>query len=89
MHTPAPVQTSDACTTSSIPTQKLSRLDPSAHGWLSTSEVAEALGISCRAVCKACQSGRITARKTAWCKGWLIPSSELDRLIEAEGVRRG
>ena len=85
MHTPAPVQTSDACT----PAQTLSQLDPSAHGWATVADVAQALGITPRAVCKACQAGRIMARKPAWAKGWLIPASELDRLVEAEGVRRG
>ena len=89
MHTPAPVQTSDACTTSSIPAQKLAQLDPGAHGWATAAEVAEALGLTVRAIQKAAQQGRIVARKPRWSKGWLIPLSELDRLIEAEGVRRG
>lgn len=83
MHTPAPVQTSDACT----PATTLSRLDPSAHGWATVADVAQALGITTRAVQKACQAGRIAARKPAWAKGWLIPVAELDRLVEAEGVR--
>ena len=85
----APVQTADACTPGSTPAQKLSTLDPSAHGWATVADVAQALGVTARAVQKACQAGRIAARKPAWAKGWLIPSSELDRLIEAEGVRRG
>lgn len=85
MHTPAPVQTSDACTTTHA--QKIALLDPSAHGWATVAEVAEALGVTPRAVQKACQAGRIAARKPHWSKGWLIPFSELDRLIDAEGVR--
>lgn len=89
MHSPAPVQTVDACTPTTAHAQKLSRLDPSAHGWLTAAEVAEALGLTVRAVQKAAQQGRIVARKPGWSRGWLIPAAELARLVEAEGVRHG
>lgn len=68
---------------------KVSQLDPARWGWLSASEAAAELGITPQAVRKAAREGRIIARRPAWLGKWLVPSSEVERILaEGKGVRR-
>ncbi len=78
---PAVPLSADACT-------KVSQLDPARWGWLSASEAAAELGITPQAVRKAAREGRIIARRPAWLGKWLVPSSEIERILaEGMGVR--
>lgn len=68
---------------------KVSQLDPARWGWLTASEAAAELGVTPQAVRKAAREGRIIARRPAWLGKWLVPSSEVERILdEDKGVRR-
>lgn len=70
------------------PAQRIALLDPARFGWVTVAELAKALNLTARAIQKACQHGRIQARKPQWSKGWLIPSVEAERLaLEKWGGR--
>ena len=67
---------------------KVSQLDPARHGWLTASEAAEEIGVTPQAVRRAAREGRIIARRPAWLGKWLVPASEVERILaEGMGVR--
>lgn len=63
--------------------------NPNASGWLTTSDAAQCLGITCRGVRKAVEAGRLRAVKPAWLRQWLVSATDVARMIEAKGVRHG
>ena len=50
-------------------------------------DFAAAVGLTPRAIAKACQEGRLKAVKPSWCNRWLLPASEALRVIEQGGAR--
>ncbi len=68
---------------------KVSSLDPARWGWVTASEAAAELGVTPQAIRRAAREGRIIARRPAWLGKWLVPSSEIERILaEGMGVRR-
>lgn len=63
--------------------------NPSASGWLTTSDAAQCLGITCRGVRKAIESGKLKACKPRWLRQWLVSATDVAKMIEAKGVRHG
>lgn len=57
-------------------------------GLLTVRDFAAAVGLTERAVQRACQDGRLNACKVAWCNRWLLPASEAIRVIEQKEARR-
>jgi len=62
-------------------------LDPSGSGVVTAADVAASVGRPLRTVQRWAHEGRIRAFKPSWCRSWLVPASEVERLV-AEGVRR-
>ena len=65
----------DACT-------RISLLDPARWGWMTCQEAAQALGVTPQAIRRAAREGRILARRPSWLGKWLVPSCEVERLLE-------
>ena len=62
-------------------------LDYTRSGLMTVRDFAAAVGLTERAVCTACQEGRLKAVKPSWCNRWLLPASEALRVIEQGGAR--
>ena len=63
---------------------RISLLNPSRWGWLTAEEAGEALGVTAQAIRRAAREGRIAARRPSWLGKWLVPSSEIQRLLAEE-----